>query len=461
MSTPASAEEIRDRTEARPARRPGGLREVGHLAYPVVLQNVSVTTLHMVDAAFLGRVGPTEMGAAGYGGLWIWTALCFFLGTGTGVQTFVAQAHGAGRERECGPWAWQALAAVLPPLVVGTALFAWAFPVFQAWLAPAPELQGFATEYVRARALGCGGVAVTMVLGAFFRGLGDMRTPLLVTMTAALANAVLDWGLIFGNLGMPALGVRGAGLATALAEWLGAALLLACFLRRRVRHAYATGPVRPRLHSIRRFLRTGAPIGGMWFLDMITFSLFTTLIARMGSEVMAASQAFVVLLHVSFMQVIGFQIAAMTLVGRYIGAEDPESAERSYRSALSLGVAYASAVGVVFLLFPEALLRIFSDDARVLELGVPLLALGALFQLVDAVGIIAGGALRGAGDTRWPFLVQTAMAWGLFLPLGWLGGVGLGGGLVGAWLGATAYVLALGAAMALRFRGGAWRRVRI
>jgi MATE family multidrug resistance protein len=460
MSTPARVEEVQSPSDTAGWRR-GGLRQVAHLAYPVVLQNLSVTTLHMVDAAFLGRVGPTEMGAAGYGGLWIWTALCFFLGTGTGVQTFVAQAHGAGRERQCGPWAWQALAAVLPPLVLATALFAWAFPALLTLLAPAVELQGLSTEYVRARALGCVGVATTMVLGAFFRGLGDMRTPLLVTMTAALANVVLDWGLIFGNLGLPALGVRGAGLATAIAEWLGAALLLACFLRGRVRRAFATVPVRPRLQVIRRFVRTGAPIGGMWFLDMITFSLFTTLIARMGSDAMAASQAFVVLLHVSFMQVIGFQIAAMTLVGRYIGADDHDAAERSYRSAMLLGVGYAGVVGLLFLLIPGPLLRIFTSDARVLELGLPLLAVGALFQLCDAVGIIANGALRGAGDTRWPFLVQTAMAWGLFLPLGWLGGVALDGGLVGAWLGGTAYFTALGIAMTWRFRSGAWKRVRI
>ncbi len=461
MSTPAQAEELRSPTVGPAARPRGGLREVALLAYPVVLQNVSVTTLHMVDAAFLGRVGPTEMGAAGYGGLWIWTALCFFLGTGTGVQTFVAQAHGAGRERECGAWAWQALAAVTPPLVLGTALFAWAFPAFLTLLAPAPELQGFATEYVRARALGCVGVALTMVLGAFFRGLGDMRTPLLVTMTAAAANVVLDWGLIFGNLGLPALGVRGAGLATAIAEWLGALLMLVCFLRGRLRRTYATAPVRPRLDVMRRFVRTGGPIGGMWFLDMITFSLFTTLIARMGSDSMAASQAFVVLLHVSFMQVIGFQIAAMTLVGRYIGAEELDAAERSYRSALRLGVGYAVAVGALFLVAPGPLLRIFTGDARVLELGMPLLAVGALFQLCDAVGIIASGALRGAGDTRWPFLVQTGMAWGLFLPLGWLGGVALGGGVLGAWIGGTAYVAALAAVLALRFRAGAWKRVRI
>jgi len=118
-------------------------------------------------------------------------------------------------------------------------------------------------------------------------------------------------------------------------------------------------------------------------------------------------------------------------------------------------------VGALFLLVPETLMRVFTSNAEVLRLGVPLLAVGALFQLGDAVGIIASGALRGAGDTRWPFLIQIVLAWGLFLPLGWLGGVHLDGGLVGAWLGATVYVMVLASALALRFRSGAWRRVRI
>jgi len=97
----------------------------------------------------------------------------------------------------------------------------------------------------------------------------------------------------------------------------------------------------------------------------------------------------------------------------------------------------------------------------VLALGLPLLAVGAAFQLCDAVGIVTAGALRGAGDTRWPFLAQTGMAWGLFLPLGWAGGVLLGGGVSGAWIGATLYAIALAWVLVARFRSGAWRGISI
>jgi MATE family multidrug resistance protein len=128
---------------------------------------------------------------------------------------------------------------------------------------------------------------------------------------------------------------------------------------------------------------------------------------------------------------------------------------------MKLGLALACIVALLFLALPEILLGIFSDDAEVLALGRPLLVLGAVFQLVDAVGIIASGALRGAGDTRWPFLVQTTLAWGVRLPLAYLFGIALGGGLLGAWAGELCYLLALAGVFVARFRSGAWRRLRI
>ena len=109
----------------------------------------------------------------------------------------------------------------------------------------------------------------------------------------------------------------------------------------------------------------------------------------------------------------------------------------------------------------DALMRLYVSDPEVIALGGPLLALGAAFQLFDALQLVVGGALRGAGDTRWPFLVQTALAWALRLPLAWLFAVTLGGGVVGAWYAEFVFVLSLAAALALRFRSGAWRELRI
>ena len=451
------------RTTALPRARAaaGSLREVMFLAYPVVLSNLSATLMHLVDVAFVGRLGATPLGAVGYGGVWYWTALCFFIGTATGVQTFVSQAHGAGRERECGAWAWQSIYGLALPAGVVLGLFALAFAPLLGLLGPSPELQATAAAYMRPRSLGAVGAVTAIALASFFRGIGETRTPLYGMVAANVTNAVLAYGLVFGKLGLPAWGVAGAGTASAVAEWTNAGLLLLAFRRRRVVAQFATRAVAPERRALARLARTSLPIGGQWFLEMISFALFTTLVARMGDLQMAASQAFLALLHLSFMQVVGISVAAGTLVGRYLGARDLEAAERSYASAQRLGIGLAVGVGLLFLLAPEPLMRIFTRDPEVIRLGRPLLAVGVVFQLLDAVGIVAGGALRGAGDTRWPFVAQTTLAWFLYLPMAWLLGVAAGGGLIGAWLGGSVYVAVLSLVLVRRFRSGAWQQMEI
>jgi MATE family multidrug resistance protein len=384
-----------------------------------------------------------------------------FYGTANGVQTFVSQADGAGRQQSCGAWAWQGAYVVLPATVVAVAVVASCIETLIGWLGPSADLQGYAVSYIVARLPGEISLAAVMVLTAFFRGFGDTRTPLYATLAANAVNAVLDCGLIFGELWLPAWGVRGAGTATSIGNTCAALWLYFAFRRLSVERRYRTGPVAPDRTAIRRFLRTGAPIGGQWCLGMTSFAIFTTLVARMGDEAMAASQAFVMLLSLSFMQAIGISVAASTLVGRYVGAGDLPAASRSFHSSLWMGAIVGGAVAVLFVALPGPLLRVFSDDPTVLRLGVPLLAVGALFQFFDAGGIIAEGALRGAGDTRWPFLVHTLLGWFFFVPVAWWMGVVMGGGLTGAWLGGAIYVVLLSSLLIWRFRSGVWKRIVI
>jgi MATE family multidrug resistance protein len=446
---------------AVPAAARGNLREVGLLAYPVILTQLSATVMGIVDSAMVGRLGATELAAVGFAGVWSWTVFCLFFGTASGIQTFVAQADGAGRRRECGGWAWQGLYVIVPTTLLCAAAVWVAAPVLLGWLGPSEELQQEALAYLRPRLLGIPGIAIAFVWISFFRGVGNTRTPLYAALTANVVNAVLDYGLIFGKLGLPAWEVAGAGAATAIGEWIYGAFLAAAFSRRALAERFATRFVGPHPADIRRFVRMGVPIGGQWMIDMASFAVFTTLVARMGDVQMAASQAFVMLLSMSFMQAIGISVAASTLVGRYIGAEDHPAAIQSFRSAQKFAGILGGAVALLFLSVPELLMRVFTDDPEVISLGVPLVRLGAVFQLVDAFGIVASGSLRGAGDTRWPFLAQSVLAWGLFVPLAYLLGVRLEGGLISAWIGGTIYVLVLSATLVWRFRSGAWQRIRI
>ncbi len=460
MSVPKAA----PRTEqvALPAlAERGSIREVTLLAYPIVLTNLSMTAMGFVDTAMVGRLGPTPLGAVGFSGVWLWTLAVAFFGLASGVQTFVSQADGAGRREECGRWTWQAIWVSAPPLLLLCVLLGLFVQPFLALLGPSAELQATAAEYVVPRLFGLFTVPVAMAIASFFRGLGDTYTPLWATVAANVVNAVLNYGLIFGRLGLPEWGVMGAAVGSSIAEWFQVVLLVLFLRLRTISRACRPQLVGPSLALIGRFVRTSAPIGGQWLLGMSSFAVFSTLIARMGDTAMAASQAFLVLLSLSFMQMSGISAGASTLMGRYIGARDPASAIRSFWSGQKLAALLAAAVAIVFLAAPELMLRIFTSDPEVLRLGRPLVQLGAIFQIFDAFGIVSEGSLRGAGDTRWPFAVHTALAWAVFLPLSYLFGVTLGGGLTGAWLGATIYVILLSLAFVARFRSGAWERIEI
>lgn len=451
-----------ENTQLEPrSNRPGSLRTVVLLAYPVALTQLSETLMGVVDSAMVGRLGATELGAVGFGAIWMWTIFAILYGTASGVQIFVSQSDGAGQHRSCGVWAWQALYALVPcALVFVVSLVLLAKPLITL-LGPSPELSSLAAEYIQTRVAGEFAYVMLMVMTGFFHGIGDTRTPLFVTIFANAVNLVLDYGLIFGNFGLPAWGVAGAGTATSVAAWSATAVLFVLFRRRSLSERFDTNPKKPDFSQISRFVRTSAAVGGQWCIGTASFAVFATVVARMGDVSMAASQAFNMLLSLSYMQAVGIGTASATLVGRYVGADDPRAAKRSFRSALTLGLIVALTIALLFVMIPVPLLRIFSDDPAVIALGRPLLLLGALFVLLDTVAIISEGSLRGGGDTRWPFLLEAVLGWGLLIPLAYILGVKLGGGLQGAWIGALIHMTVLSSALFWRFRSNAWQRIRI
>jgi len=435
--------------------------EVALLAYPVVLQTIAETSMQVIDSAMVGRLGAAELGAVGLAGIWIWTLFVPFAGVANGVQVFVSRHHGAEEPERCGPWVWQALSIVVPAMALWLLVMLVALPHLFAWIAPSQQMQDAAVAYGYARLPGGLSVTANMVLTSFFRGLGDTRTPLRAALCGIAVNIPVAYVLIFGAFGAPQLGAAGAGIAVSAGSFTMCAVLFGSLLQRQVRERYHTRPCAPDRATAARFLRTSAPIGGQWLLDMTSFAIFTSIVARMGDASMAASQAMLQLLSLSFMQAMAISIATGALVGRYIGAGDLEAASRSYRSAQILGLGVAGVVAVLFVAIPGQLIGIFSSDPRVLELARPLLALGAFFQVVDAVCIVASGALRGAGDTRWPFAVQATLAWLVRLPVVYVAAIVLEGGVYGAWAGELVYLAVLTVALVMRFHAGHWRSMRV
>ena len=434
---------------------------MGALAYPIVLNTIAETIMQIINSALVGRLGATELAAVGFGGIWMWTLMSLFVGAAQGVQVFSSRHFGADEERECGPWVWQAVYVLVPGVVLWCLAIGWLFPAAIHWIGTSPELETQSVHYMYARLPQGPAVVTSFAIVSFFRAIGDTRTPLIASVVSVCASAVLAYGLVFGELGLPRWEVVGAGTAMTIGSYINASIMLGFFLRRKMRSRFQTSPVRPDAHAVQRYLRTGAPIGGQWVLEASSFAVFSSVVARMGDVSMAANQAMLQLLSISFMQGWAISIASGALVGQYLGAKDVESAEQSYRSGLKIALGLAGLVAVVFVAMPDVLLRIFTDDLRVIAVARPLLALGALFQLIDSVGIVAGGALRGAGDTRWSFLMSATAAWVVRLPLLWVAVVALDFGLLGAWVAELIFIASLALAFTLRFRGGRWKSMQL
>jgi MATE family multidrug resistance protein len=462
----------------------GDVREVVALAWPTVLTMVSYTLMQFVDAVMVAQVGPLEMAAQGNGGVWSFAPLSFCFGVLSLVNTFVAQHVGAGRGHEAGRWAWAGIWLSVAGWLVLLLPFGFlVMPAAFAAMGHEPELVEQETRY--AQILLAGGI-LSLGAKAVHNFLFGISRPKIVAVAAIAGNCInllCNYALIYGEAGVPSLGLPGVPGAPALGV-TGAAIATLCgvLVELLIPLLVMFGPEidrlhgtrrswRPRWHSMRELLRVGWPAAIQFGNELVCWAIFmSVLVGRFGTIEIAAGWAVLRYIHLSFMPAMGFSVATTTLVGRAIGHGKPDAAVRRTRAALAVTVAYMGLWALVMLLTRHDLVRLFAISsnsdaetvARIIEVGARLMICAAVFQVFDAVGIIYTGALRGAGDTLWPGLVTIALAWGCIVALGWWLAVSQPqwGGL-GPWIGASVYIAALGVALAWRFERGRWRSIRL
>lgn len=439
-----------------PVRVAGGYRETVFLAFPLVLSMLSQTIMTGVEAAFLGHYGTVEQGAAGLAGALLWPLFLLCNWSGIGVQICVAQSIGAQRRADCGAFTWQG---------IYVSLLAWLFlvaaglsaPLIVGLSAPSPELVEPTVLYLRIELLGGLTALVNLTLVGFFRGIGDTKTPLVVTLGIELLGMLLDILLIFGVAGCPRLGIAGAAWATVSATSVGTMVYLYLFLRRGQREGLLTQPRMPfDRHACCRLIQMSWPIGAQGALELGAWTVFSALAARLGTVEAAAHAIAIRVIALGYMAGYGISVAATTLVGRYLGAQEPAAARRSMRSCLILALLLMGSMGVGFFVWRQPLVGLFTRDSAVAPLAVQLVIIVALFQLCDSLSVIATGVLRGAGDTRWPMLAGLLVNWGLFVPSAALVMLSWQSGLLGGWAVALGSAVLLGLVLLGRVLRGGW-----
>ncbi len=456
--------------------------EVWSQAWPTVLTMTSYTVMGFVDAVMVAQVGPLEVAAQGNGGVWSFLPISLAFGVLTVVNTYVAQNIGAGRGRETATYGWAGIwVAVLAWLVL---LLPWSILVPQLFQAAGHEsaLVGLETGYARILLVGGLPLLVAKAMSHWFFGYQRPRVITLAAIAGNLVNVTANAILIFGEEGIPAwgvpgipgtpaLGLRGAAIGTVVGTVVEAAIPLWVFLGRGLADRIGSRAAwRPDHRAIREILGLGWPAAVQFGNEMACWTIFTTvLIGHFGTDHMTAGWSVMRYLHLSFMPAVGFSVATTSLVGRWIGAGRPEIAVARARVALGLAVGYMSACAIGFLVFRHGLAAIFiggdvdpAQATRIVSIAGGMLVFAAVFQTMDAVGIVYTGALRGAGDTVWPGVATAVLSWSLLV----------GGGVLlvrfapelesrGPWLAATAYIVVYGIVMAVRFERGGWRSIRV
>jgi len=443
------------------APTPGLRRELTSLAWPSLVENVLQTMLGVVNMIMVGQLGPTSIASVGVAQQINFTLQVFYSGLAVGNTALVARSIGAKDPEAARRIAKQSL--VLGAIIASTVtVLGYVFaPQLIALMGASPEMAELAIPYFRVVVLANVFMMVMFIGNGTLRGAGDTQLPMISTGIINIINVEVGYVLIFGKLGMPALGIQGAGIAYVTAQVVGALIVL-YFLasgRSRVRIGLRGGWGLD-LGLIKRIVNIGGPAAAEQIFMRLGMNVYSAMVIGLGTLVYAAQNIIFTIVGFSFMPGFAFGVAATTMVGQSLGAKNVDRAEESGWEATLLGIAWMSAMGVAFYVFAEPLMGLFTTDPRVIAYGAPCLRLIAWTQPLQAFGMVLAGALRGAGDTRWTMIITTASIWLLRIPLSYFFGIYLGLGLVGVWMGNTFDMGIRGLAVTWRFSTGRWKSIR-
>jgi putative MATE family efflux protein len=447
------------------ALEPASLRAraqvVWTLAWPVIIAFSLESLVGLCDALMVGRLGATAVAAVGIGVHVLSAVNLSMFAVGTGTLAIVARHVGAGERRAAEAAVEQSiLAAVVLSAVVAIPVAVWAPAVVSVFRVP-PEVAELGTHFIRLLMLAVPPDAVVFVVASSLRAAGDTRTPLVIGAVVGVVNLVVGYVLIFGPFGLPALGVTGAAIGSVTAFAVGAVLGVWLLGNGRLRLAVRWRDMRPDLTLVRRVLRVGYPAALEHLIMQVGFLAYIFFAARYGTHGVAAYFIGVRILALSFLPGFGFGAAAGTLVGQALGARRPDEAERSAWVATGLATAFMTTGGAFLLLAARPVARLFVDDPAVVDATVSfILVLGAAQPLM-AIDFTLSGALRGAGDTRFPLAVALLAFYVFRLGAAWLVTFGLGLSLDWLWLALIGDYIVRAALKGYRFRSGVWKLVRV
>jgi putative MATE family efflux protein len=427
------------------------------LAFPAMVTQLSATAVQIVDTIFIGRISPLAIAAAAVTGIIVFNITAVGDGFCTGMVAAISRMIGRGDRKEAAVFSTTGIViltligAVFTPILLVSADF-----LFRILQIP-PDLKQTAWEYYSAFISFVPAIFSFEALSASFRARGDTKTPMIVGFGINIINVILDWVLIFGNLGVPAMGVMGAALASGISFFAGSLLLV--FLSIFTKDGLFT--LKRTYLSISHFIRI-ARIGVPSMIERFAMSFSQLLVMSLavnplGALAIASFHIVMRLASLSFMPGFGFAMATATLTGQHLGASDPDGAERMvWTGTLQCGILMA-VISTLYFTLPGPLISLFTASAEVIQITAAPLKIYACFAVFLAPAMVIRGGLQGAGDTSYSLKVMLLSRFVIRLPLSWLLGVYLNLGLSGVWLAMCMDFIIRGAAFTIYVRRDSWK----
>jgi multidrug resistance protein, MATE family len=426
----------------------GEVRSMMTLAVPVVAAEVGWFAMSLVDTVMVGPLGPAAIGAVGTGNILFMTLMVFGFGTLLALDTFVSQSYGAGRIDECHRWLFAGL-----QLALLLSVFLMLASALGLALMPAigfhPDVLVELNAYARPLMWSAPPLLAYVVFRRYLQAMNIVRPVMIALLAANLINLLGNWAFIYGHLGMPAMGIKGSAYATVISRIVLAVSLFGVILHneRGTPSGLHDVPFRWETDRVWRLFSLGWPAALQITLEVGVFATASALAARIGPLASAANQVVLNIAGLIFMIPFGLGSAAAVRVGQAIGRGDPDGMRRAGWTALALGSIVMTGSAVLFLVMPAALIRIYSTDPGVVELGIVLLFICSVFQLFDGLQTVATGALRGLGDTRTPMVFNLIGHWLIGLPIGYVLCFNRNWGVAGLWAGLSTGLILIGAAL--------------
>lgn len=443
---------------AQPSPLTAELKATLGIALPLAGAQLSQVLMGFISAALMGRLGGDSFAAGGLGTALYFTFVLVFQGVLTAIGPLVAQALGAREEARVGGIVAHGVLIAAVLAAIGMAALAELDAVLR-MIGQAPALVAATRHYLDAAIWGLPAGLGFALLRNYLAALS--RTwPVMVVLVVCLAlDAALTYALIFGHFGLPALGIAGAGYASAVTQWVmfGALAFYVATHAGLRHHGVLRALRRPDWATASAILRLGWPIAGIIAVEIGVFTATALLAGLLGTASLAAHQIAIGIGSVTFMVPLAFSYAATVRVALAIGAGRVAAARRAGNVAFACGVGFMAVMAIVLLVAPGSIVALYLDradpaNAPAVAIALRLLFIAALFQVFDGAQTIAAGSLRGLKDTRVPLLVGAVGYWAIGFVGGWILAFPLGLGAIGLWWGLALGLAAVAIPLVLRFR---------